>query len=108
MISIPEYFLPSPQVLKSLCGQMEFIYGLCTKARGKFGDSLWIHDLKEGNALFVYYYTCKMLSPVQVLQKSLYKQRSGVILRLSISPTCWFFFFPGNSIRESPKKEETL
>lgn len=51
------------------------------------------------------HYTCKMLVPLQVLQKSLHKQRSGVILRLSISPMC---FFPGNSIRESPKKEETL
>lgn len=59
---------------------MEFIYGLDTKAIGKVGDSLWIHDLKEGNALFVYYYTCKMLVPLQVLQKSLHKQRSGVIL----------------------------
>lgn len=34
---------------------------------------LWICDLKEGNALFVYYYTCKMLVPLQVLQKFLHK-----------------------------------
>lgn len=86
-------------MLESLCRQIEFIYGLYSKAHGKVGDSLWIHDLKEGNALFVYYYTCKMLGPLQVLQKSLHKQRSGVILRLSISPTC--FFFPLEVVSEN-------
>lgn len=86
---------------------MEFIYGLDTKAVGKVGDSLWIHDLKEGNALLVYYYTCKMLVPLRVLQKSLHSKDLGIFwsLRLSISPTC---FFSGNSIRESLKREETL
>lgn len=38
MFAIPEYFLPSPEVLKSLCGQMEFIYGLDTNALGKVVD----------------------------------------------------------------------
>lgn len=75
---------------------MEFIYGLDTTAIGKVGGSLWIHDLKEGNALFVYYYTCKMLVPLQVLQKSLHKQRSGVILVIEtfhLSHVIFFFFF---------------
>lgn len=72
---------------------MEFIYGLDTKAVGKVGDSLWIHDLKEGNALLVYYYTCKMLVPLRVLQKSLHKQRSGDILVTETFHLSHMFFF---------------
>lgn len=38
------------------------------------GHRVHRHDLKEGNTLFVYYYTYKMLVPLQVLQRSLHKE----------------------------------